>query len=106
VGLQRDHVFVIPRNRDMSLINGALHLIPQVTTARSPQHPIDFFFRSLAQDQRERGIGVVLSGMGTDGTLGIRAIKEQAGAAFVQALTSAKFDSMPRSVIDAGLADV
>src|SRR5262249_35796801 len=68
--------------------------------------PIDFFFRSLAEDQQERSIGVILSGMGSDGTLGLRAIKEKAGAAFVQALASAKFDGMPRSVLDAGLADV
>src|SRR5262249_26225512 len=67
---------------------------------------IDSFFRSLADDQQERSIGVILSGMGSDGTLGLRAIKEKAGASFVQALTSAKFDGMPRSAIDAGVADV
>ena len=68
--------------------------------------PIDFFFRALADDQQERSIGVILSGMGSDGTLGLRAIKEKAGAVFVQDPESAKFDSMPRSAIDAGLADV
>jgi two-component system CheB/CheR fusion protein len=68
--------------------------------------PIDGFFRSLAEDQQERAIGVVLSGMGSDGTLGLRSIKEKAGAAFVQAPTSAKFAGMPTSAIEAGLADV
>ena len=68
--------------------------------------PIDFFFRSLADDCQARSIGVILSGMGSDGTLGLRAIKEKAGVVFVQAPASAKFDGMPRSAIDAGLADV
>jgi hypothetical protein len=68
--------------------------------------PIDFFFRALANDQLEQSIGVILSGMGSDGTLGLRAIKEKAGVVFVQEPASAKFDAMPRSAIDAGLADV
>jgi two-component system CheB/CheR fusion protein len=100
-----NHVYVIPPNKDLSLLRGTLHLLPQ-TSLRGLNLPIDFFFRSLAEDQHERAIGVILSGMGSDGTLGLRAIKEQAGAAFVQSLTSAKFDGMPRSAIDAGLADV
>jgi two-component system CheB/CheR fusion protein len=103
--VQQDHVYVIPPNKDMSLLHGTLHLLPQVSP-RGLSLPIDFFFRSLAADEQERGIGVILSGMGSDGTLGLRAIKEKAGAAFVQDLASAKFDGMPRSVIDAGLADV
>jgi len=100
-----NHVYVIPPGKDISILHGALHLLAQ-KLPRGLNLPIDYFFRSLAEDQRERSIGVVLSGMGSDGTLGIRAIKEKAGAAFVQSLESAKFDSMPSSVIDAGLADV
>ena len=100
-----EHVYVIPPGKDMSLLHGSLHLLPQPTN-RSRVMPIDFFFRSLAQDQGERAIGVILSGMGTDGTLGLRAIKEAAGATFVQAPTSAKFESMPRNAIEAGLADI
>ncbi|HVZ35120.1 MAG TPA: chemotaxis protein CheB, partial [Polyangiaceae bacterium] len=103
--VEPDHVYVIPPNKDLSLLRGKLQLFPQRPTA-GLLLPIDFFFRSLADDQQERGIGVILSGMGSDGTLGLRAIKEKAGAAFVQALSSAKFDGMPRSAIDAGLADV
>jgi two-component system CheB/CheR fusion protein len=68
--------------------------------------PIDFFLRSLAEDQQERSIGVILSGMGSDGTMGIRNIKEKGGVVLVQEPASARFDSMPRSTIDAGLADI
>src|SRR6185503_21357990 len=91
--------------KDMSLLHGTLHLTPQ-TAPRGLNLPIDFFFRSLAEDQQERSIGVILSGMGSDGTLGLRAIKEKAGVAFVQAPLSARFDGMPTSAIEAGLADV
>jgi two-component system CheB/CheR fusion protein len=103
--VEPDHVYVIPPAKDISILHGALHLLPQMSP-RGLNLPVDSFFRSLAEDRHERAIAVVLSGMGTDGTLGLRAIKEKGGATFVQALTSAKFDGMPRSAIDAGLADV
>ena len=103
--VEPDHVYVIPPNQDMSILHGVLHLLAPAAP-RGLRLPIDFFFRSLAVDQRESSIGVILSGMGSDGTLGVRAIKEQAGVVFVQAPASAKFDAMPRSVIDAGLADL
>jgi two-component system CheB/CheR fusion protein len=99
------HVYVIPSNRDLSILHGVLHLL-EPAAPRGLRLPIDFFFRSLADDQQEHSIGVILSGMGSDGTLGLRAIKEKAGAVFVQTPESAKFDGMPRSAIDAGLADV
>jgi two-component system CheB/CheR fusion protein len=98
-------VYVIPPNKDMSILHGVLHLL-EPAAPRGLRLPIDFFFRSLADDRRALSIGVILSGMGSDGTLGLRAIKEKAGVVFVQAPASAKFDGMPRSVIDAGLADV
>ncbi len=98
-------VYVIPPNKDMSILHGVLHLLAPVTP-RGLRLPIDFFFRSLAQDQQERSIGVILSGMGSDGTLGLRAIKEKAGLVLVQEPASAKFDGMPRSAVDAGLADI
>ena len=100
-----DCVYVIPPNKDMSLLHGVLHLFDPAA-ARGLRLPIDFFLRSLAQDQQQQSIGVVLSGMGSDGTLGLREIKEKAGLALAQDPASAKFDSMPRSVIDAGLADI
>ncbi len=105
MAVQPDHVYVIPPNKDMSLLHRALHLLVPVAK-RGLRLPIDFFFRSLADDLQEKSIGVILSGMGSDGTLGLRAIKEKAGVVFVQAPGSAKFDGMPRSAIDAGLADV
>ena len=103
--VEPEHVYVIPPNRDLSILHGVLHLL-EPAAPRGLRLPIDFFLRSLAADQQEQSIGVILSGMGSDGTLGLRAIKEKAGAAFVQAPDSAKFDGMPRSAIDAGLADV
>ena len=103
--VQPDCVYVIPPNKDMSLLHGVLHLLAPVAP-RGLRLPIDFFFRSLAQDQQERSVGVILSGMGSDGTLGLRAIKEKSGVVLVQEPASAKFDSMPRSAIEAGLADI
>ncbi|MGD0265060.1 MAG: chemotaxis protein CheB [Candidatus Methylomirabilota bacterium] len=103
--VQPDCVYVIPPNRDMSILHGILHLLDPVAP-RGLRLPIDFFFRSLADDREERSIGVILSGMGTDGTIGLKAIKEKAGVVFVQEPASAKFDGMPRSAIDAGLADI
>ena len=103
--VQPDCVYVIPPNKDMSILHGVLHLLAP-TALRGLRLPIDYFFRSLAADQQERSVGVVLSGMGSDGTLGLRAIKEKAGVVLVQEPATAKFDSMPRSAIDAGLADI
>ncbi|BEH11796.1 hypothetical protein GSUET_34080 [Geobacter sulfurreducens subsp. ethanolicus] len=100
-----DCVYVIPPNKDMSILHGVLHLF-EPTAPRGLRLPIDFFLRSLAEDQQERSIGVILSGMGSDGTMGLRAIKENAGVVLVQEPASARFDSMPRSAIDAGLADL
>lgn len=100
-----DHVYVIPPNKDMSILRGALHLFAP-TAVRGLRLPIDFFFRALAEDREQQSVGVILSGMGSDGTLGLRAIKDKAGLTLVQAPGSAKFDGMPRSAIDAGLADI
>jgi two-component system CheB/CheR fusion protein len=100
-----DCVYVIPPNKDMSILHGILHLLDPVEP-RGLRLPIDYFFRSLAEDKQEHSVGVILSGMGSDGMLGARAIKEKAGVVFAQEPSSAKFDSMPSSVIDAGLADV
>ena len=100
-----NHIYVIPSNKDMSILSGVLHLL-EPSAPRGLRLPIDFFFRSLAQDQKESSVGVILSGMGRDGTLGLQAIKEHAGVTLVQEPSTAKFDSMPRSAIDAGLADI
>ncbi|MES2149525.1 MAG: chemotaxis protein CheB [Pseudomonadota bacterium] len=99
------HVYVIPPNCDLSILHGVLHLL-EPNAPRGLRLPIDFFLRALAADQHVDSAGVILSGMGSDGTLGLRAIKDSAGASFVQDPASAKFDAMPRSAINAGLADV
>jgi two-component system CheB/CheR fusion protein len=98
-------VYVIPPNRDMSILHGVLHLF-EPAAPRGLRLPIDFFLRSLAEDRGEHSIGVILSGMGSDGTMGLRAIKEKLGLVLVQEPASAKFDSMPRSAISAGLVDL
>lgn len=103
--LKPNCVYVIPPNKDMSILHGVLHLL-EPAAPRGLRLPIDFFFRALAEDQREMAIGVILSGMGSDGTLGLRAIKEKAGLTLVQEPTNAKFNAMPLSAISAGLADI
>ena len=103
--IQPDCVYVIPPNRDLSVLRGVLHLL-EPAAPRGLRLPVDFFFQSLAADLKERAVGVILSGMGTDGSYGLRAIKEQAGLVLVQDPASAKFDGMPRSAIDSGLVDI
>lgn len=100
-----DRVYVIPPNKEISILHGVLRLL-EPTAPRGLRLPIDLFLRALAEDRRDRSIGVILSGMGSDGTLGLRAIKEAGGLALVQDPTTSKFDGMPRSAIDAGVADI
>ncbi|MBF8259277.1 MAG: cheBR, partial [Actinobacteria bacterium] len=99
-----DCVYAIPPNKNMSILRGVLHLLDPVAP-RGLRQPIDFFLRSLAEDKQELGVGVILSGMGSDGTMGLRAIKEKTGVVLVQDPATAKFDGMPRSAVNAGLAD-
>jgi two-component system, chemotaxis family, CheB/CheR fusion protein len=103
--IEADCVYIIPPNKDLSVLHGKFHLMAPLAP-RGLRLPIDFFFRSLADDQQNSSIGVILSGMGSDGTLGISAIKEKAGGVFVQDPASAKFDGMPNSAIESGHADV
>jgi len=102
--VQPNCVYIIPPNRDMAFLNGALHLL-EPTAPHGHRLPIDFFFRSLAQDQHERAICIVLTGAGSDGTLGVRAIKGEGGMVMAQHLDSAEYDGMPRSAIATGLVD-
>jgi two-component system, chemotaxis family, CheB/CheR fusion protein len=97
-------VYVIPPNKEMSILHGVLHLLDRIAP-HGLHLPIDFFFRSLADDQQGRCVGVILSGMGSDGTLGLQAIKEKGGGTFVQEPASAKCDGMPKSAVGAGMAD-
>lgn len=100
-----DVVYVIPPNRELTVDQGVLR-VAQPAQPRGLRLPIDVLFSSLARDQGERAIGVVLSGMGSDGTLGLQAIKAHGGLALAQQPESAQFDSMPRSAIAAGAADI
>ncbi|WP_051249712.1 chemotaxis protein CheB [Maridesulfovibrio zosterae] len=96
--------YIIPPDRDMSFLNGRLQLIKPVAP-RGQRLPIDFFFRSLAQSQHEAAIGIVLSGTGSDGTLGVRSIKGEGGMVIAQTPDSCEYDGMPRSAIATGLVD-
>jgi len=101
--IKPDHVYVIPPGKCVKIACGTLIL--DDSDKRSPHLPIDHFFRSLAEDHGELGIGITLSGTGSDGTLGVRAIKEAGGMIMVQDDVSAKFSGMPDSAGATGLAD-
>ncbi len=100
-----DHVYVIPPNKDLSLLHDTLFLL-EPAAPHGLRLPIDFFLCSLAEDRREQAVGIILSGMGSDGTLGLDAIRKHGGLTLAQTPEQAKFDAMPRSAIDAGLADI
>jgi two-component system CheB/CheR fusion protein len=101
--VEANHVYVIPPNTTLSIAQGVLRLQPR-KQARTPTRSIDSFLESLAEDQHERAIGVILSGTATDGTVGLEAIKAEGGITFAQD-DSARYDSMPRSAVAAGCVD-
>jgi two-component system, chemotaxis family, CheB/CheR fusion protein len=103
--VEPDVVYVIPPSAELTIVDGRLHLA-EPGQPRGRRLPIDVLFCSLARDQGERAIGVVLSGMGSDGTIGLQTIKRQGGLTLAQEPASAQFDSMPRSAIDAGACDI
>ena len=104
MAVQPNGAYIIPPNKDMALRDGKLQL--QAPDApRGLRLPIDFFFRSLAEDQEERALGVILSGTGSDGSLGVRAIKGAGGLVMVQDPATTDFDAMPRNAIATGLVD-
>ena len=98
------HVYVIPPAANMALSAGALSLRPRVDSNGIPM-PIDYLFRSMAHERGRRSIGVILSGGGTDGSLGVEAIKGEGGITFAQDERTAQHDSMPRSAIASGCVD-
>lgn len=98
-------VYVIPPNKSMSILNNTLYLFA-TKEIHGIRLPIDIFFRSLANDRQEKSIGIILSGMGSDGSLGVKAIKEKNGLVLVQEPSTAKFDGMPRSASEAVIPDV
>jgi two-component system CheB/CheR fusion protein len=103
--LEADHVYVIPPNKDLVFSQGEL-MPREPREPRGYRLPIDTFFRALAAERHDLAAGVVLSGMGADGTLGLLAIKEQGGVTLAQQPQSAKFDPMPASAIGAGAVDI
>lgn len=102
--VRQNCIYLIPPGVNLSIFNKSLHLTA-VAGLHDSQLPIDFFFRSLADDQKDKAIGIILSGTATDGTLGLRAIKGESGMTMVQEPKSAKFPGMPQSAIDTGLVD-
>jgi len=102
--IEPEHVYVIPPAAYLSIQAGALHLL-EPTERHGARLPFDFFLRSLAADYSERAICVILSGTGTDGTLGLKAIKEKGGLVIVQSPDEAAYDGMPRSAITTGFVD-
>lgn len=102
--VEANHIYLIPPKKNLRIFHGKLILNEQDHN-RALNLPIDIFLRSLAEDQGEKSIGIILSGTGSDGSRGIRAIKESGGMVMVQSETSARFDGMPRSAIATGLAD-
>ena len=104
VEVKPDCVYIIPPNKDMALMGRRLQLLVPAER-KGFRHPIDFFFRSLAEDMGEKAICIVLSGTGTEGTLGLRAVKENGGLALVQEPKTAQYEGMPVSALATGLAD-
>jgi two-component system, chemotaxis family, CheB/CheR fusion protein len=102
--VEENHIYLIQPRMNMTIYHGKLYLSEHMPT-RTLNLPIDIFLRSLAKDQEKNAIAIILSGTGSDGTLGIRAIKEFGGMIMVQDDRSAKFDGMPRSSISTGIVD-
>ncbi len=102
--VEANSVYLIPPKKNLTIFHGKL-LLSESDHSRGINLPIDIFLRSLADDQAEKAIGVILSGTGSDGVRGIRAIKEAGGMVTVQSEESARFDGMPRAAIGTGLAD-
>ena len=103
--IEVNHVYMIPPNYNMTVIDRTLNLV-ELVERPGISHGIDLFFRSLAADLKDRSICVILSGTGSDGSLGAKVVKAELGMVMVQDPESAKYDGMPRSAIAAGVADI
>ena len=102
--IEADHIYIIPPNKYMAVTGGSLRLsVP--TEHRGMRLPIDFLFRSLAEEQKEHAICIILSGTGSDGTAALREVNAAGGVAIVQDPATAKYDGMPRSAVESGYAD-
>ena len=103
LSVEANHIYVIPPNRVLTIINRLLNLHPRFKPA-APLRTIDFFLEALARDQQAYAIGIILSGAASDGTLGLCAVREEGGITFAQD-QSASYESMPRNAIAAGCVD-
>jgi two-component system CheB/CheR fusion protein len=104
LAVEPNRIYIIPPNTNLVILHGVLHLLPWEDV--SGQHlPIDYFMHSLAEDQGNKAIGIVLSGAASDGTLGLKAIKAAGGITFAQSPETAEYDGMPRHAIAAGDVD-
>jgi two-component system, chemotaxis family, CheB/CheR fusion protein len=104
VRMQRDRLYVMPPGLDLTLSDGTLKLEPRTDTG-GRHLPIDRFFRSLAREQGNKGVAIILSGMGSDGTAGLKTVKESGGMTIAQDELSAQHQGMPRSAVDSGIVD-
>ena len=102
--IKSDHVYLNPPGKNVAIFNRSLHLLEPVKNG-TINMPVDFFFRSLSEDQGEKAIGIILSGTASDGTLGIKAIKGECGMVMVQQPDTAKYNGMPKSAVETGLVD-
>ena len=102
--VEANRIYVIPPNCDLAVSDGVLKLTPREKSA-GPARGIDHFLKSLAADQKDKAIGIILSGAGSDGAAGLKAIKAAGGITFAQDNSSAKYDSMPRSSVATGCVD-
>ena len=105
MAIEPDCIYVIPSKKFITICDGRLQLDEKLKSS-VPNHAIDIFFESLAKDQKKKAVGVILSGTGTDGTKGLKAIKREGGIAVVQDPLTAAFDGMPNSAVESGSADI
>ena len=105
VQVKPDHVYIIPPNKDMGLLNGKLQLMEPLEP-HGLRMPINYFFTSLAQDQQDKSVGIILSGFGSDGSIGLKAIKANGGICIAQDPSTAGSDGMPNSAINTGYVDI
>ena len=103
--VESENVYIIPPNKDLGILDGKLQLMEPIEP-HGLRMPINYFFTSLAQDQGDRSVGIILSGFGTDGSLGLKSIKANGGICMVQDPSTAGSEGMPTSAINTGLVDI
>lgn len=105
VQVQADRIYIIPPNKDLGILDGKLQLMEPIEP-HGLRMPINYFLSSLSQDQQDRSVGIILSGFGTDGSIGLKAIKANGGICIAQDPSTAGSEGMPTSAINTGLVDI